>query len=68
MLLLAYVILEFAVMYPVIPTIIGNILGKSFNVFTTAISALMELINEMYKYKELDSRNEAVIKEEEKIS
>src|SRR5699024_12324612 len=31
--------------------------------FNTAISALMELINEMYKYKELDSRNEAVIKE-----
>ena len=31
--------------------------------FNTAISALMELINEMYKYKELDSRNNAVIKE-----
>lgn len=31
--------------------------------FNTAISALMELINEMYKYKELDSRNDAVIKE-----
>lgn len=31
--------------------------------FNTAISALMELINEMYKYKELDNRNEAVIKE-----
>ncbi|MGL5695190.1 MAG: leucine--tRNA ligase [Peptostreptococcaceae bacterium] len=31
--------------------------------FNTAISALMELINEMYKYKELDSRKDAVIKE-----
>ena len=31
--------------------------------FNTAISSLMELINEMYKYKELDNRNEAVIKE-----
>ena len=31
--------------------------------FNTAISALMELINEMYKYKELDNRNDAVIKE-----
>ncbi|WP_195251690.1 leucine--tRNA ligase [Romboutsia sp. 1001713B170207_170306_H8] len=31
--------------------------------FNTAISALMELINEMYKYKELDNRNNAVIKE-----
>ena len=31
--------------------------------FNTAISSLMELINEMYKYKELDNRNNAVIKE-----
>ena len=31
--------------------------------FNTAISALMELINEMYKYKELDNRNDAVIKD-----
>ncbi|MDL0387658.1 leucine--tRNA ligase, partial [Clostridioides difficile] len=31
--------------------------------FNTAISALMELINDMYKYKELDNINEAVIKE-----
>ena len=31
--------------------------------FNTAISALMELINEMYKYKELETRNDAVIKE-----
>lgn len=31
--------------------------------FNTAISALMELINEMYKYKELENRNEGVIKE-----
>ena len=31
--------------------------------FNTAISSLMELVNEMYKYKELDNRNNAVIKE-----
>ena len=31
--------------------------------FNTAISALMELVNEMYKYKELENRNDAVIKE-----
>ncbi|RDY24020.1 leucine--tRNA ligase [Romboutsia maritimum] len=31
--------------------------------FNTAISALMELINEMYKYKELDDKNDGVIKE-----
>ncbi|MGL5753538.1 MAG: leucine--tRNA ligase [Paraclostridium sp.] len=31
--------------------------------FNTAISALMELINEIYKYKELEIRNDAVIKE-----
>lgn len=31
--------------------------------FNTAISSLMELINDMYKYKELDNINEAVIKE-----
>ena len=31
--------------------------------FNTAIAALMELINELYKYKELDDRNDAVIKE-----
>ncbi|MDR1774030.1 MAG: leucine--tRNA ligase [Clostridioides sp.] len=31
--------------------------------FNTAISALMELINETYKYKELETRNNAVLKE-----
>lgn len=31
--------------------------------FNTAISALMELINEMYKYKELQTTNKFVIKE-----
>lgn len=31
--------------------------------FNTAISALMELINEMYKYKELENENNYVIKE-----
>ena len=29
----------------------------------TAIAALMELINEMYKYKELDTRNDGIIRE-----
>ncbi len=40
-LLLTYVVLEFAVMYPVIPTILDKILGTNFNVFTTAISGLI---------------------------
>ncbi|MDY5479112.1 MAG: leucine--tRNA ligase [Peptostreptococcus porci] len=31
--------------------------------FNTAIASLMELVNELYKYKELDNRNEAVLKE-----
>ena len=31
--------------------------------FNTAIASLMELINEMYKYKELDTRNDGIIKE-----
>lgn len=31
--------------------------------FNTAIAALMELINDLYKYKELDSKKDAVIKE-----
>ena len=31
--------------------------------FNTSIASLMELVNEMYKYKELDDRNDAVIKE-----
>lgn len=31
--------------------------------FNTAIASLMELINEMYKYKELDTRNEGIIRE-----
>lgn len=31
--------------------------------FNTAIAALMELINDLYKYKELDDGNDAVIKE-----
>ena len=40
-LLLVYVVLEFAVMYPVIPTILDKILGAKFNVFTTAASGLI---------------------------
>ena len=31
--------------------------------FNTAIAALMELINEMYKYKEFDTRNDGIIRE-----
>ncbi|SHJ51593.1 leucine--tRNA ligase [Tepidibacter formicigenes] len=31
--------------------------------FNTAISALMELVNEMYKYKELEARKECILKE-----
>lgn len=31
--------------------------------FNTAIAALMELVNDIYKYKELDNRNNAVIRE-----
>lgn len=31
--------------------------------FNTAISALMELINEMYKYKEIENRNVYILKE-----
>ena len=31
--------------------------------FNTAIAALMELVNEVYKYKELDNRNDAVLRE-----
>ena len=37
-------------------------LGDKFG-FNTAIAALMELINDLYKYKELEDRNDAVIKE-----
>jgi leucyl-tRNA synthetase len=37
-------------------------LNRKFG-FNTAISALMELVNEMYKYKELENRNEAIMKD-----
>ena len=40
-LLLAYVILEFTVMYPVIPTILGSILGSKFNILTTTLGGLL---------------------------
>lgn len=40
-LLLAYVILEFTVMYPVIPTILGKILGSKFNVLTTTLAGVL---------------------------
>lgn len=40
-LLLVYVVLEFAVMYPVLPIILDKILGAKFNVFTTALSGLV---------------------------
>ncbi len=50
-LLLAYVILEFTVMYPVIPTILGKILGSNFNVFTTTISGIItSLFTSEYQY------------------
>lgn len=37
-------------------------LNRKFG-FNTAISALMELVNEMYKYKELENRNKAIMKD-----
>lgn len=40
-LLLAYVILEFTVMYPVIPTILGKILGSKFNVLTSTLAGVV---------------------------
>ena len=40
-LLLAYAILEFTVMYPVIPTILGKILGAKFNVLTSTLGGLL---------------------------
>ena len=40
-LLLVYVILEFAVMYPVIPTILDKVLGTKFNVFTTGLAGII---------------------------
>ena len=40
-LLLTYVILEFAVMYPVIPTILDKVLGTKFNVFTTGLAGII---------------------------
>ena len=50
-LLLAYVVLEFAVMYPVIPTVIGKILGTKFNVFTTSIAGIFtSLFTSEYQY------------------
>ncbi len=49
--LLAYVILEFTVMYPIIPTIVNSFLGKSFNVFTTGLAALVtSLFTGEYQY------------------
>ena len=35
-------------------------IGGRFN-FNTAISAIMELVNELYKYKEIDNRNEPLM-------
>ena len=50
-LLLAYVILEFAVMYPVIPTILGSILGDKFNVLTTGLAGIVtSLFTSEYQY------------------
>jgi len=50
-LLLSYTILVLSVMYPVIPTIVGKILGTKFNVITTAISGLLaSLFTSEYQY------------------
>ena len=50
-LLLAYVVLEFAVMYPVIPTIVGKLLGSKFNVFTTSLTGIITgLFTSEYQY------------------
>lgn len=50
-LLLAYVVLEFAVMYPVIPTILGSVLGTKFNVLTTALAGFVtSLFTSEYQY------------------
>ncbi|MBQ3021492.1 MAG: hypothetical protein IJD92_04655 [Bacilli bacterium] len=50
-LLLAYIVLEFTVMYPVIPTIISKILGSTFNIATTTISGIITgLFTSEYQY------------------
>ena len=50
-LLLSYTILVLSVMYPVIPTIVGKILGTKFSVITTAISGLLaSLFTSEYQY------------------
>lgn len=50
-LLLAYTILEFTVVFPTIPTIVTKILGDKFNVFTTLLSGLLSgLFNSEYQY------------------
>lgn len=50
-LLMSYVILEIAVMYPVIPTIIGKFLGTKFNVFTSTLAAIVaSLFTSEYQY------------------
>ena len=50
-LLLCYVVLEFAVMFPVIPTIIGEILGTKFNVLTTGLAGIItNLFTVEYQY------------------
>ena len=50
-LLLSYVILEFAVMYPVIPTILDKVLGAKFNVFTTGLAGIItSLFTSEYQY------------------
>lgn len=50
-LLLCYVVLEFAVMFPVIPTILGEILGTKFNVLTTGLAGIItNLFTVEYQY------------------
>lgn len=50
-LLLCYVVLEFTVLFPVIPTIVGEILGTKFNVLTTGLAGLItNLFTVEYQY------------------
>ena len=50
-LLLCYVVLEFAVMFPVIPTLLGDILGAKFNVLTTGLAGIItNLFTVEYQY------------------
>ena len=50
-LLLSYAILEFAVLFPTIPTVVAKIIGSKFNVFTTLVSGILSgLFTGEYQY------------------